>query len=187
MRSELGANYTDTLRQCYAGRVPGGADLVTYWFEKARAQIEAGKCTAAGLVTTNSIRGGANRKVIDRVCATTRIFEAWGDEDWINAGAAVRVSLVCFGNQPTYQLDGKPVAAIFADLTAGEGLNLSAAKPLSSNALAAFNGIQKTGLLDIPGDLAREWLTKPKPHGRTNSDVLYPWFNGLDVTRRSRD
>ena len=43
MRSELGDNYVETLRQTYDGRVPGGADLVTYWFEKARAQIEAGK------------------------------------------------------------------------------------------------------------------------------------------------
>ena len=33
MRGELGDDYTDTLRKCYAGRVPGGADLVTYWFE----------------------------------------------------------------------------------------------------------------------------------------------------------
>jgi hypothetical protein len=57
---------------CYEGRVPGGADLVTYWFEKARAQIEAGKCKAAGLVATNSIRGGANRKVLDRIVASGR-------------------------------------------------------------------------------------------------------------------
>ncbi len=56
MRGELGDDYTDTLRKIYEGRVPGGADLVTYWFEKARAQIEAGKCQRAGLVATNSIR-----------------------------------------------------------------------------------------------------------------------------------
>jgi len=47
MRGELGDAYVDTLRKCYEGRVPGGADLVTYWFEKARAQIEAGKATAS--------------------------------------------------------------------------------------------------------------------------------------------
>jgi hypothetical protein len=35
-----------------------------YWFEKAQAQIQAGH--AAGLVATNSIRGGANRKVLER-------------------------------------------------------------------------------------------------------------------------
>lgn len=70
-----------------------GADLVTYWFEKSRAQIEAGILLAAGLVSTNSIRGGANRKVLERIIETTRIFEAWSDEEWGNDGAAVRVSL----------------------------------------------------------------------------------------------
>jgi type II restriction/modification system DNA methylase subunit YeeA len=30
MRSELGDEYTEALRKCYADRVPGGADLVTY-------------------------------------------------------------------------------------------------------------------------------------------------------------
>jgi type II restriction/modification system DNA methylase subunit YeeA len=59
--------YVGTLRQIYAGRVPGGADLVCYWFEKARAQIEAGQAQRAGLVATNSIRGGANRKVLERI------------------------------------------------------------------------------------------------------------------------
>ncbi len=52
MRGELGDDYTDSLRKCYAGRVPGGADLVTYWFEKARAQIERNQARAAGLVGT---------------------------------------------------------------------------------------------------------------------------------------
>ena len=52
MRAELGDKYVEDLRALYAGRVPGGADLVTYWFEKARAQIEAGKAKRAGLLAT---------------------------------------------------------------------------------------------------------------------------------------
>ncbi|MBK9020756.1 MAG: hypothetical protein IPL72_12425 [Sulfuritalea sp.] len=63
----LGDGYTEALHECYKGRVPGGADFVTYWFEKARAQIEAGKCQAAGLVATKRCAGGANRKVLDRI------------------------------------------------------------------------------------------------------------------------
>ena len=39
---ELGEETTERLRQTYQGRVPGGADLVCYWFEKARAQMAAG-------------------------------------------------------------------------------------------------------------------------------------------------
>ena len=72
MRSELGDDYTEVLRKCYEGRVPGGADLVTYWFEKARAQIEAGNCQRAGLVATNSIRGGANQQVLARILNSPR-------------------------------------------------------------------------------------------------------------------
>jgi hypothetical protein len=37
MRSELGDAYTEALRAAYKGRMPGGADLVCYWFENARA------------------------------------------------------------------------------------------------------------------------------------------------------
>ena len=33
MRGELGAEMTAKIRACYEGRVPGGADLVLYWFE----------------------------------------------------------------------------------------------------------------------------------------------------------
>jgi type II restriction/modification system DNA methylase subunit YeeA len=223
MRGELGHDYVETLRRVYAGRVPGGADLVTYWFEKARAQTEAGKLTAAGLVATNSIRGGANRKVLERVVESTRIFEAWSDEPWVNEGAAVRVSLVCFGSprpvgwvsrrgfagvtqhsearaapdvglrdeaaNPTYEslLDGKPVAAIHADLTAGKGVNLTQAKPLAENAKTAFQGITKGGAFDIPGEIARQWLRLPNPNGRPNSTVVRPWKNGMDVTQRPSD
>ncbi|NOU20677.1 MAG: class I SAM-dependent DNA methyltransferase, partial [Methyloglobulus sp.] len=151
MRGELGDSYVTTLRNRYKGRVPGGADLVCYWFDKARQQIEQGKAKAAGLVSTNSIRGGANRTVLDNICQTLPIFEAWPDEDWFDAGTAVRVSLVCFGNSkligcaerseahrsrevdfstdaprtsahPIHsQLAGLPVALIHADLTAGDG------------------------------------------------------------------
>lgn len=194
MRSELGAETTARIRSCYEGRVPGGADLVLYWFEKARAQIEAKRCEAAGLVATNSIRGGANRKVLDRIAQSTRIFEAWSDEPWVNDGAAVRVSLMCFGNRDGAKLDGIPVNGIHADLTAfgqqGTGdtsSSLTNAKALKENAGAAYLGIQKTGPFDIPGELARQWLRLPNPHGRSNSEVVKPWFNGLDITRRNRD
>ena len=143
MRSELGDGYVDALRECYKGRVPGGADLVTYWFEKARAQIEAGTCKAAGLVATNSIRGGANRKVLDQILEATRIFEAWADEAWINDGAAVRVSLVCFGEGSVdTRLDGAVVERIGADLvvSASEIADLTKARRLSENVGVSFQG-----------------------------------------------
>lgn len=191
MRSELGTEYVEILRKTYAGRVPGGADLVTYWFEKARAQIEAGNMQAAGLVSTNSIRGGANRKVLERIVSTTHIFEAWSDEEWVNDGAAVRVSLVgfgpAFGSERGSRLDGLEVEGIHADLTAGEGLNLTKAKQLSENRSCCFYATVKAGKFDVDGRTAREWLKLPNPNGESNSKVVMPWSNAMDVVRRSSD
>ena len=187
MRAELGDAVTDTLRKTYEGRVPGGADLVCYWFEKARAQIAAGQLLRAGLVSTNSIRGGANRKVLDAICASTRIFEAWSDEPWVNEGAAVRVSLVAFGGseqQPV--LDNACVAAIHADLTA-QGANVTQAKRLSENRSGCFYTTVKAGSFDISGVDARKWLALPNPNRRPNSDVVKPWMNAMDITRRHGD
>jgi hypothetical protein len=69
MRAELGDEYVERLRQLYAGRVPGGADFVTYWFERARALIATGKLQRAGLLATDSIRNGANRRVLEQIKA----------------------------------------------------------------------------------------------------------------------
>lgn len=89
--------------------MPGGGDFVCYWFDKARAQIASGQLQRAGLVATNSIRGGASRTVLDNIVRDARIFDAWSDEAWVNEGAAVRVSLVCFGNGEGVQLNGHAV------------------------------------------------------------------------------
>ena len=46
-------------------------------------------------------------------------------------------------------------------------------------------GDTKGGPFDVSGDQAREWLRLPaNPNGRTNADVLKPWVNGMDLTRR---
>ena len=58
----LSVPYVARLSATYAGRVPAAVDLVCYWFEKAGRQIASGKAARVGLVATNSIRGGANRR-----------------------------------------------------------------------------------------------------------------------------
>ncbi len=60
----------------YEDRVPAESDLCCYWFEKARGQVEAGKCKRAGLLATQGIRGGANREVLKRIKETGDIFFA---------------------------------------------------------------------------------------------------------------
>ena len=99
--THLGEDYVSRMFATYAGRVPAEADLVCYWFEKAGRQIASGKAARAGLVATNSIRGGANRRALQAATDTRPIFEAWSDEPWVIDGAAVRVSLVCFARAPT--------------------------------------------------------------------------------------
>ncbi len=197
MHGELGDDYTEALRKCYAERVPGGADLVTYWFEKARAQIEADKCLRAGLVATNSLRQKRNRPVLERILESGNIFNAWSDEEWINEGAAVRVSLVCFDVTPRPQagegqgervciLNGAPVTTIHADLTAGGngGSDLTSAQPLKQNAGWSYFGLCLAGAFKVPSEIAQALLKLPNPHGKPNSDVLLPIYNGSDITRR---
>lgn len=85
------------------------------------------------------------------------------------------------------RLDGGWASHINADLT-GTAADLTRAQKLAENVGVAFMGDTKGGAFDIPGDLARAWLKLPSnPNGRSNADVLRPWRNGLDVTRRSRD
>jgi hypothetical protein len=190
-RGELGDAYFEALKTVYDKRVPSGADLVCYWFDKARAQIEAGQLKRSGLVTTNSIRGGANRKVLEAICTNSRIFEAWSDEPWINNGAAVRVSLVCFGDVPETTLNGIDVHSIHADLTAGakEGAStdLTTAAILPEATGTCFMGASKKAPFDIDGDTARSWLALPNPHQQSNAEVVRPLCNGIDLNRRWGD
>jgi type II restriction/modification system DNA methylase subunit YeeA len=184
----LGRRYTEAIRSLYKGRVPGFADLVCYWFEKARAQIHGGKARYAGLVATNSIRGGANRVVLDRIANSGAIFHAWSDEEWVNEGAQVRVSLVGFSGKDHGRplvLDGQSVTSINPDLTSG--IDATVAIKLSENRNVAFVATVKSGAFDIDGKLARQWLLEPNPNGAPNSDVVRPWANGLDVLRRPAD
>ena len=187
----LGEDYVSTLFDVYDDRVPREADLVCYWFVKAGECVGSGTSKRVGLVATNSIRGGANRRALQRTTEDRPIFDAWSDEPWVIDGAAVRVSLVCFiraddESSPECRLDGEIVDEIYTDLTAG--IDLTNAQRLPRNAGAAFMGDTKGGPFDVPGDLAREWLREPaNPNGRPNSDVLAPWMNGMAVTRRPAD
>ena len=192
----LGEDYVSRVFAAWKGRVPPEADLVCYWFAKAGALVEAGKTRRVGLVATNSIRGGANRRALQAATQGRPIFDAWSDEPWVIDGAAVRVSLVCFSgagdeHKPETRLDGEPADEIYSDLTArrgGTGIDLTGVKRIPENIGVAFMGDTKGGPFDVPGELAREWLRLPaNPNGRPNADVLKPWVNGMDLTRRPAD
>ena len=186
LRNGLGNEYVDALFKQYDGKVPAEADLVCYWFDKAQREIEAGQVKRAGLLATQGIRGGANRRVLQRIKETGDIFMAWSDHPWVLDGAAVHISIVGFddGAELEQTLDGQPVPAINANLTVG--VDLTAAKRLAENLGIAFMGDTKGGPFDIPDKLARQMLSSPNPHGKGNEDVVRPWVNGRDITDRSR-
>jgi len=188
MRAELGDEYVDDLRALYEGRVPGGADLVTFWFEKSRAQIEAGDASRAGLIATNSISMVGNRPVLERIKQTGDIFMAWSDNPWVLAGAAVRIAIVGFdnGTEPEHVLDGHPVKTIHADLTSGA--DVTGASRLAENDGLCFLGMMKAGPFDIDEETARKMLSRPpNPNGRPNSDVVKRRLGGQDISGRNRE
>lgn len=188
LRRELGDEYVEDLWSLYKNRVPSGADLVTYWFEKARSLIARSEVRRAGLLATNSIRGGSNRRVLERIKDTGDIFFAESDRPWILNGASVRVSMVGFdnGSDAERTLDGTPVKTVTVSLTGD--LDLSAARVLDENVNLCFRSDEKGGPFDIGEELAKDMLSLPKnPNGRPNSDVVRPYMNGMDVTRRPRN
>ncbi len=179
LRRSLGNDYVESLFRVFEGRVPQEADLVTYWHEKSRAMVAAGRARRVGLLATQGIRGGANRKVIDQIKESGDLFLAWSDEPWVLEGASVHVSFLGYddGSDTARTLNGHPVASINANLTSG--LDLGRARPLTENLGVSFMGDTKGGPFDITAELAARMLAARNPDGRSNSDVVKPWANGL--------
>jgi len=202
MRGELGDAYVDTVRLAYRDHSLDGADFVCFWFEKARMQMEVGKLQSAGLVSTNSIRGGANREVLNRILEKSPIFLAWSDEDWWDNGAAVHVSMTGFGKcamKP--QLDGVEVAVIHADLTAD--IDVTTASKMHENLNMSFQGVTPSASLkkklrealrlpdasfNLAGGVARRILMEPRTmNGESMAVVVRPYLIADDITSRPLD
>ncbi len=188
LRGSLGDSFVDDLYRMYRDSVPNGSDLVCYWHEMSRRQIATKRSARAGLLATNSIRGGVNRVVLDRIKTTGNIFAAWSDEPWTVEGAAVRVSIVLQddGTEAEVQLNNEDVAEINADLT--KAIDLTPAKRLIESAEICFEGDKKAGKFDISGPTARTMLQEPaNVNGRPNADVVVPRVIAMDITRRPND
>jgi type II restriction/modification system DNA methylase subunit YeeA len=194
MKGELPESYVDSLRALYANNVPGSADLVLYWFEKARRLVLHGITERVGFIGTQSIRGGANRRVLQSVVDTANIFFAISDKKWPKPNgpsgtkkAMVQVSLVGFDNgfELEKMLDGVVVKHIPANLRLG--LDTTKRKRLKENAGLAHQGPVKVGKFEISQSAASELVRLPNPHGRSNSEVLSPWMNGNDIKFRPKN
>lgn len=187
MRDRLGDKYVSDIRRIYNGRLPVSSDFVCYWFAKSRESIEDKKSIRAGFVSTNSIRGGSSRGVLDKIVESMTIYNAWSDESWVLDGASVRVSLISFGKSVGMQvlLDGAPAPRINSDLTSSNS-DVTIVKRLSENAAICFEGGQPHGPFDVEGHLARQWLQAPSnPNGTRNAAILRPYLNAMDIVRRN--
>jgi hypothetical protein len=186
LRRGLGNGHVEALFSVFGDRLPGMSDLSSYWHEKARAQIELGRTRRAGLLATQSIRGGANRRVMDRIKETGDIFFARSDEPWILSGANVHISFVGQdnGSESKRELDGESTPAINSNLTAG--VDIASARRIPANAGTCFIADVKGGPFDIDAATAARLLASPNPDGRSNADVVRRWVNGKDVTTRDR-
>ncbi len=185
MRAGLGHAYVESLRKSYDG-LPGGIDLCAYWFDLAHGYMKHNPAARAGLLATQNIRGGANRKVLEAICRDGSIFNAHSDREWILEGANVHVSIVCFdcGSETVRVLNGANVETIHANLTAG--VDVVQARHLSENDSVSFLGSCKGGPFDIDWHEARQLLADGgNPNGRPNSDVLRSVMNSEDILSRT--
>jgi SAM-dependent methyltransferase len=185
----LGREYVTALSRVYQSRMEGKPDICCYWFEKANAQIVAGRAHRAGLIATQAIRGGTNRVVVQHIIEESEIFFAVSDREWILDGAAVHISMIGFAGKDFVSgektLDGKRVNAIHANLTAAA--DSTAAIIVPANEGIAFQGNIKRGSFDITDDVAQGFLRdSANPNNRPNSDIILPYINGLDIARRPR-
>lgn len=205
MRGELGAKYSDDVKNLYAKDVPPSVDFVCYWFWKARRAIENGSAERCGLVATDSITSGVSRSVLDGIVEVMPIFNAWSSERWVNEGANVRVALVSFSPaQDPISLNGLPAQEISASLTdLGLVGDIAKAKALTSNSNLSFQGVTPRGelqkkkrvALGLPGasfvllgTQARAILAGPNTiHGDPMSDVVRPYWIADDITGRPMD
>ena len=68
------------------------------------------------------------------------------------------------------------------------GSDLTRAKKLNENRDMSFIGDMKKGKFEISSEVASRMLSEGgNANSKPNSDVVRPWANGLDVTRRWRD
>lgn len=165
-RREWGDACFEALDTVVAACVPGGADLVCDWSDKACAAIETKGLGAAGGDATQSIPSGSNRAILAAIRKNTRICEAWSDDAWVDDAAAVRVSLVSFGLGECGFFNGERVDQITAELGSFDSSDRFLAEPLRGNTGIGFEASKKYSDFDVSGELARGWLRQPNPKGK---------------------
>jgi hypothetical protein len=106
IRQALTDEYVETLRANY-DEVPETCDYVMYWWHKAATEVESGRVSRFGFITTNSIVQSYSRGLIEKHLHEeegVRIIFAIPDHPWVEAsdGAAVRVAMAVVTSKQDY-------------------------------------------------------------------------------------
>ena len=209
LRAELGDGYAEALWKAYP-HMPGGADFVTYWWDKAADLVRKGAARRFGFITTNSITQTFSRRVIQRqLDAKTPLYLTFAipDHPWADGqgAAAVRVAMTVgalvehderTGLLKTVVHEGQapdrdgavPVelymkrGVIHSDLSIGADLNLC--NPLSANKGLACMGVKLHGKGFLLNGNEWKYIASYSPNDAHN--VVKKYINGKDLTGRNR-
>lgn len=175
----LGTDYRDYLVEYIARGKRGSADLVAYFFLRAKDLLRAGGYF--GLVATNTVAQGNTREVgLDQVVeADGTIYRAVPSRPW-PGGAALEVAYVWVRNGDGWQgdilLETQKVSGITSLLKATAAL---VGKPfrLASNIGKSFQGSNVLGMGFVLSPEEAERLVNDNSR---NAEVLFRFLNGED-------
>ena len=204
MRQELGDGYAEA---CWKARkhVPGGADFVMHFWDKAAESVRAGKARRFGLITTNSITQTFSRRVVERHLAAKKplsLVMAIPDHPWLKSAdkAAVRIAMTVGAagaaegtlrevvKEAGLNTDAPRVALsersgkVQADLSLGA--DVTSAKPLKANDKVCSPGVKLHGAGFILTPQQADALGLGQVEGLER--YIRPYRNGRDLTARPR-
>ncbi|WP_018631781.1 class I SAM-dependent DNA methyltransferase [Neomegalonema perideroedes] len=207
MREALGDGYTEALRKAWPD-MPGSADFVMFWWNKAAQLAQAGLIARFGFVATNSLRQTFNRRVLepflnDQKRPLTLIY-AIPDHPWVDStgGAAVRISmtaaergsrdglLLTVMSEGETEVEDSGIAVTLAEQRGKIFANLQIGADLTNILLLCANeALSSPGVkLHGAGFIVTPNAAKSLGLGRVPGLEAHirPYLNGMDFTRLSR-
>jgi hypothetical protein len=205
LRRELGDGYAEAVWNACL-HIPGGADFVMQFWDKAASEVAAGRTRRFGFITTNSITQDFSRRVIEkhlRARGNISIALAIPDHPWMKSAdkASVRIAMavgvkgkrdgILYSVIHEDQLNSdSPVVGfkstlgkIHADFTIGP--NISNVTSLLANQRLCSRGVSLhgSGFIVSPAEAAKLGL------GRIDGleNYIRPYRNGRDLASRPRD
>ncbi|MDY7091568.1 MAG: type IIL restriction-modification enzyme MmeI [Acidobacteriota bacterium] len=205
IRASLGDGYVDALRAVWPA-LPHSADYVMYWWHYAAKLLQQESLRRFGLITTNSIAHGFNRRVLEEFLTASppiSLVFAIPDHPWVDesGSAAVRIAMTVGTLGPRagelHHVVGGGVADLegLTGVTHGKkgviGANLrQGADVTGASALQANSRLSATGVIPHGKGMV---LTKSEAESlglNTRPGAvkhIRRYLNGRDLTQHSRD